>query len=191
MPASDAFRARWIEDTAERFRAIKAQADAALAQVTDDEFFRSPAAQSNSLAVLVKHMAGNLRSRWTDWLTTDGEKPDRGRDAEFGIDATDTRESLMSAWERGWRLVFDALDALAPADLERTVTVRGEAYTIEGAVSRQLAHAASHGGQIVYVAKLLRDVGWRTLSISRGESDRFNREMRERQERQRSGAQAS
>lgn len=169
-----------MSDAAERFRAIKELAGKALAQVPDGDFFRQIDAESNSLAHLVKHMAGNLRSRWTDFLSTDGEKPDRRRDQEFEIGESDTREALMAAWEDGWRRLFAALEALSPEDLDRTVTVRAEPHAIEQAVSRQIAHQSHHAGQIVFLARHLRGKGWQTLSIPRGESEKFNEKLAQR-----------
>jgi hypothetical protein len=174
---SDPFRTRYIDDMARQFRAAKKLADRALEQVSADAFFHSPDPESNSIAVIVKHMAGNLRSRWTDWLSTDGEKPDRARDGEFELTPSDTRSSLMSSWEAGWALVFGALSELSPEDLDRTVRIRGEPHSIEKALGRQLSHAAMHAGQIVYAAKLQLASEWRSLSIPRGESAEFNERM--------------
>jgi len=157
------------------FSTYRKLAEGALAQLRDEEFFRSPGAESNSAAVLVRHLAGNMRSRFTDFLTSDGEKPDRNRDGEFEMPSPTSRADLMAAWEKGWKTVFDAIDALAPADVLRGVTIRGEPHSVLQALSRQQAHYAQHVGQIVYVAKLIRGGEWKTLSIPRGKSEEFNR----------------
>lgn len=166
----------WLEDARLEFRRMKRQAEKALAQVSDEEFFRALDPESNSLAVIVKHVAGNLRSRWTDFLTSDGEKPDRNRDTEFELTPTDTREALMARWEAGWKLLADAL-ALSAADAERTVAIRGEPHTVVQAVNRQLTHYAGHVGQIVFLAKHLAGPRWQTLSVPRGQSAAFNAKM--------------
>ena len=162
------------------FRRLKKLADDALAQISDAEFFLRPDASSNSAALIVKHVAGNLRSRWTDFLTTDGEKPDRRRDQEFEIAAEDTREALLHRWEQGWRRVFETLESLAPADLERTVFIRSEPHSVLEAIQRQLTHNAYHAGQVVFLAKRLRAGEWKTLSIPRGKTEEFNARMRDR-----------
>ena len=174
-------RAReYLESARAGFRGIKRHADQALAQVGEKEFFAQLDTESNSIALIVKHLAGNLRSRWTDFLTTDGEKPWRERDREFVVEAGDTKESLLRRWEEGWRCVFRAMEALQPEDLERTVMIRGEADTVLGATQRALLHAAGHVGQIVLLAKHLAGPQWWTLSIPRGKSEEFNREMRKK-----------
>jgi hypothetical protein len=161
------FRVEWLEDVRVQFEKIKKLAEGALEQARDQDLAVQLDGESNSLAVIVKHMAGNLRSRFTDFLTTDGEKPDRNRDGEFEIDAPVTRESLMADWERGWQVLFAALSALGPDDLSRTVTVRGEPHSIVQAMNRQLTHHAYHAGQIVFLAKHLRSSEWKTLSLPR------------------------
>ena len=170
--------AHYLENAAEEFRELKGLAERAAAQVTDEEFFRTLDAESNSIALLMKHLAGNMRSRWTDFLTTDGEKPDRRRDSEFVVEGED-RAAILERWEAGWRTVFDTLASLAGEDLLRTVTIRGEPHTIVAAVNRQLAHYGQHTGQIVFLAKHLRSSAWKTLSIPRGRSEAFNRRMKE------------
>lgn len=152
-------------------------AERALEQLDDDGFFASPGPETNSVAIIVKHMAGNLRSRWTDFLTTDGEKPDRNRDTEFELTDADTREALMQRWVAGWQLVADTMAGLTDDDLGRTVMVRWEPHTVLAAIQRQLTHAAYHTGQIVQLARHYSGA-WRTLSIARGESDAFNARMR-------------
>jgi len=163
----------YLEDIALTFRKQKKLADAALAQVDEAAFFRVPDAESNSLALVVKHVAGNQRSRWRDFLSSDGEKPDRNRDSEFEVAESDSRAALMARWEEGWRLLFEALAGLAPGDLLREVTVRGEAHTVLQAIHRQLAHYAQHVGQIVFLAKHWAGADWKTLSIPRGQSKQF------------------
>ena len=169
----------YLKDALGRFRNTKRLADEAAAQVSDEEFFRAIDPESNSIALIMKHMAGNMRSRWTDFLTADGEKPDRHRDTEFEL-AGDDRRSLLDAWEAGWRLVFDTVSSLRPADLTRTVRIRHEPYAVVGAINRQIEHYGHHAGQIVFLAKHLRSSAWRTLSIPRGQSDTFNAGMEDK-----------
>ncbi len=157
------------------FKRLKSLADGAIAQISDEQFFAVPAAGDNSVAVIVKHVGGNLVSRWTDFLTSDGEKPGRDRDTEFRIEVDDTREHLLQLWTRGWTALFATLEPLGDADLARTVTIRGEPLTVLQAVNRQLTHYAYHVGQIVYVAKHHCGAEWRTLSIPLGRSAEFNR----------------
>ena len=157
------------------FERMKALADAAIAQLSADHFFATPGAGDNSIAVIVKHVGGNLLSRWTDFLTTDGEKPGRDRDAEFHITVDDTRARLLDQWERGWAALFQALRGLSAADLTRTVTIRREPLSVSQAINRQLTHYAYHVGQIVYVAKHFCGANWRSLSIPLGKSQDFNR----------------
>jgi uncharacterized damage-inducible protein DinB len=152
---------------------VRRLAEGALAQVTEEDWFREPGPQENSLAVQVKHLAGNMRSRWTDFLTTDGEKPDRHRDREFELGPGDTQASLRERWEEGWRLLFAAVEPLREEDLERTVTIRGEPHAVLQALNRQVAHYAYHVGQIVFWARHLVGPGWVSLSIPRGRSDTF------------------
>ena len=175
--------AHYIENALKNFRGIKDLADRAMRQVDDEGFFHTLDPESNSIAIVVKHMAGNMRSRWTDFLTTDGEKPDRQRDTEFIIEPGDDRAALQERWERGWRCVFGALEALAPADLMRTVTIRGEPHTVVAAINRQLAHYGQHMGQIITLAKHIKSADWQTLSIPRRKSADFNEEMRQKHAR--------
>lgn len=153
---------------------LKDLAERALAQVSDEQFFTAPGAEGNSLATLVKHMAGNMRSRWTDFLTTDGEKPNRNRDMEFVLTAEDTRPALMERWEASWQLLFAAIQPLSEEDFARTVTIRGEPLTVLQAVNRQLTHYAYHVGQIVYLAKYYAGPRWESLSVPKGQSEEFN-----------------
>jgi hypothetical protein len=138
-----------------------------MSQAGPDAVFRLLDPKSNSIATLMKHMGGNMRSRWTDFLTTDGEKPDRNRDAEFELEAGATLDRLRSDWEEGWRRLFSTLEALGPDDLSRTVTIRGEPLTVLEAIERATAHYAYHVGQIVFLAKHLRSGAWQTLSVPR------------------------
>ncbi|HXE76362.1 MAG TPA: DUF1572 family protein [Candidatus Xenobia bacterium] len=170
----------WLDDALLEFRRLKRQAEKALAQVDDEQFFRVLDPESNSLAILVKHLAGNLRSRWMDFLTSDGEKPDRNRDSEFVIEPADTRATLRERWERGWKYLFDALEPLTEDDLARTVQIRGEPHSVVQAVNRQLSHYAGHVGQMVFLAKHLAGPNWKTLSVPRGQSQAFNEKMKER-----------
>lgn len=157
------------------FEGLKRLADKAIAQLSPEQFFAKPADTDNSVAVLVKHVSGNQQSRWTDFLSSDGEKLDRKRDAEFVILPDDTRERLLAKWEEGWALLFAALKPLQSVDLARTVRIRGEPLSVLQAINRQLTHYAYHAGQIVYVAKHLAGAQWNSLSIPVGQSEQFNR----------------
>ena len=162
----------------QNFQQYKTLADRALVQLTDAEWLHQPAPGSNSAAVIVQHLAGNLRSRFTDFLTTDGEKPTRQRDAEFEEPASVAAiPALRQEWAAAWAVLFTLLDALQPADLLRTVAIRGEAHTVLAAVQRQVAHYASHAGQLVQLAKIIRGHGFESLSIPRGQSQQFNQSM--------------
>jgi Protein of unknown function (DUF1572) len=154
----------YLEDSLAVFRQYKQLAERAMAQVADEDLFAVLDGEGNSIALIVKHMAGNMRSRWTDFLTSDGEKADRNRDSEF-VDPPATRDALIGVWEAGWRCVFDALEPLSEADLARTVTIRGEPHSAMQAITRQVAHYAQHIGQIVLLAKHFAGERWRTLSI--------------------------
>ncbi|HJQ33966.1 MAG TPA: DUF1572 family protein [Pyrinomonadaceae bacterium] len=171
---ADSLAEHYLKDILRVFRGQKRLADGAIAQVSDEEFFRAIDAESNSIAVIMKHMAGNMRSRWTDFLTSDGEKPDRHRDTEFVTEGED-RKAVEVRWEAGWRTLFDTLESLKPEDVERTVLIRGEPHTVVEAVSRQLSHYGQHTGQIVFLAKHLKSSEWKTLSIARGKSEDFNK----------------
>lgn len=163
------------DEVLRQFRGLKKTADKALAQTTDTDFFNALDPESNSIALIVKHVAGNMRSRWTGFLTTDGEKPDRRRDSEFQLEPDDTRASLTSRWEEGWALVAAAVDPLTVEDFGRTVTIRGESHTVLRAINRQVAHYAYHIGQLVFLAKHFAGSRWRSLSIPRGESETYRR----------------
>jgi hypothetical protein len=157
------------------FGKMKALAERAMAQLPKDGIFSVPGEGDNSVAVIMKHVSGNMRSRWRDFLSSDGEKPDRKRDAEFAISADDSREALFARWEEGWAILFAALAPLRQSDLGRTVAIRGEAMTVLEAINRQLTHYAYHVGQIVYLAKHLAGAQWKSLSIPLGASEQFNR----------------
>ena len=157
----------YIDDCLFQLRKLRAQADKAIAQVDDTQFFALLDPDANSIALIVKHLRGNMRSRWRDFLTTDGEKPDRDRDSEFVPGEGETRETVMGWWEEGWSEVFEAIEALRPPDLEKTVTIRGEPHSVLQAITRQLTHYAYHVGQIVYLAKHFRGAEWESLSIPR------------------------
>ncbi|MBV9340709.1 MAG: DUF1572 domain-containing protein [Acidobacteria bacterium] len=170
------FSTSYIEDTTSLFRYYKRLAEGAIAQVSDQELVASLDEEMNSIALMVKHMAGNMRSRWTDFLTSDGEKPDRNRDCEF-VEPPETRAELMRLWNDGWERVFGSLVELADADLGRTVKIRGEAHSVMQAINRQLAHYAYHCGQIVFLAKHFRGKDWESLSVPRNRSAEFNRKV--------------
>jgi hypothetical protein len=172
----------YLKDAIESFRSYKNLAEKAMAQTSDEEFFRALDREDNSIAVIVKHIAGNLRSRWTDFLIADGEKADRNRDAEFET-TDDTREELMRFWENGWRILFDSLESLQPEDLEKIVRIRGEDFTVHKAVSRSLTHAAYHIGQITLLAKHFRSSEWQTLSIPKNKSAQFNKWLNEKEDK--------
>lgn len=171
----------YLSDAVESFRSYKKMAEKAMAQVSDEEFFRAVDAEANSIAVIVKHIAGNQRSRWTDFLTSDGEKPDRFRDGEFLAFGEDSRESLMQLWEAGWQTLFDAVEPLTIEDFQKFVTIRGEPHTIIEAINRQLTHYAYHIGQIVFLAKHFRSGSWKTLSVPRNKSAEFNQFLADKQ----------
>ncbi len=167
------------------FRRYKILADQALAQVSQEAWFYLPAAESNALAHLVKHVAGNLRSRWTDFLTTDGEKPHRHRDSEFELDASDSVENLQARWEEGWKAVLTTLEALSADDLERTIIIRSQPHSVVEAIQRSITHTAYHCGQIVQLAKQIRGADFKVLSIPKGQSEAFLQAMQERYEKKR------
>ena len=175
---TDSLSAHYIENALKEFRGLKALADKSVAQVSDEELFRAIDPESNSIAVIMKHISGNMRSRWTDFLNSDGEKPDRHRDTEFEMDRQD-RRAIEERWEEGWRILFDAVEPLKTEDLMRTVTIRREPHTIVEAVNRQLTHYGQHVGQIIFLAKHLKSSEWKTLSVPRGQSDAFNKKMEE------------
>jgi hypothetical protein len=160
----------YLEDTLLQLNKLKGQAEKAAAQVNDEQFFTTLDPESNSIAIIMKHVAGNMRSRWTDFLTSDGEKPDRNRDNEFVITGTETRAHVLAAWEDGWSRLISAISSLTPDDLGRRVAIRGEEHTVVEAINRQATHYAAHVGQIVLLAKHYAGPRWQTLSIPRGKS---------------------
>jgi hypothetical protein len=163
------------------FRKQKEWAEKGFTQVkADSDFFRKPGEFSNSIAAIIKHVAGNLFSRWRDFLSSDGEKPDRNRDAEFVIGEQDTRPNLIAAWERGWSTLFDTLANLSDADFQKTIRIRGEPHTVYQALLRSLAHVAYHTGQIVYLSRLMQKDGWEWITIAPGQSTQFNEAMQAR-----------
>jgi hypothetical protein len=163
----------YLEEARRQFRGHKRLAEGAMAQLRDEDFFVTLDPEANSVAVLVKHLAGNMRSRFTDFLTSDGEKPDRFRDREFEIHSGTTRAEVMQWWEEGWSVVLATVESLKPEDVMKTVTVRGEPHTVMQAINRQVAHYAQHTGQIVFLAKHLRSGEWKTLSVPRGKSEEY------------------
>lgn len=165
----------YLDEIRRQFRGHKRMAEAAMAQLEDKDFFTRIDPEANSIAILVKHIAGNARSRFTDFLTTDGEKPDRFRDQEFELTAETTREEVLRWWEQGWSIVFATLEGLKPEDLLRRVAIRQEPHTVLQALGRALAHYAQHIGQMVFLAKHLRSSEWKMLSIPRGKSEEYKR----------------
>ena len=170
----------YLEDALHTFRDYKKLAERAIAQTSEEDFFRKLDPESNSIAIIVKHMAGNMLSRWTDFLTTDGEKPNRNRDMEFEMLPETTKADLLAFWEKGWQSVFTALEPLTPDDLMKNVKIRGQDHTVIQAINRQISHYAYHGGQIVYLAKHFKGREWQTLSVPRNRSSEFNAYLQEK-----------
>ena len=166
------FTTSYLKDSVEVLRYYKRLGERAIAQVPDDSLLATPDAESNSIAIIVKHLTGNMRSRFTDFLTTDGEKPDRKRDTEFETPPK-TRTELLAMWETGWQHVFNALAPLTEAQLSQKVYIRSEAHSVTQAINRQLAHYAYHVGQIVYLAKHFAGANWNALTVPRGKSEEF------------------
>jgi uncharacterized damage-inducible protein DinB len=163
----------YIDDVVFSYRKQKEWADQAIAQLSDAEFFTKPGEKSNSVAAIVKHLAGNLRSRWTDFLTSDGDKPWRDRDNEFVIGPDDSRERLLDAWRLGWEALFGSLALLGEEHLLQKITIRGEPHTVLQAIQRGLTHAAYHTGQILYIARLVKKGEWQYITIPPGQSQQF------------------
>jgi hypothetical protein len=172
-----AFGKVYLETVIKRFVYYKELADKTFAQLDDKDFYFQPNNASNSIAVIIHHMSGNMLSRWTNFLTEDGEKEWRNRDAEFENIPATSREALLERWNQGWDCMFNSLRSLSPDDLLNTVYIRHEPHTVTDAINRQLAHYPYHVGQIVYLGRLIKDEGWRSLSIPKGQSDAFNQEM--------------
>jgi hypothetical protein len=170
------FTTSYIRDAVDLLRHYKKLAERAMDQIAEEQLFIAADEESNSIAIIVKHMAGNMRSRWTDFLTTDGEKPDRNRDSEF-VDPPPNRKALLELWENGWERVFQAIEPLSDQDLGRAVTIRGEAHSVMQAINRQLAHYAYHVGQIVLLAKHFAHDHWQTLSVPKNRSQEFNQRV--------------
>ena len=164
----------FLADAILQFQKLKEQAERAIAQVDDGALFALIDPDANSIAIIMKHMAGNMRSRWTDFLTTDGEKPDRNRDTEFEQDEGETRGAVMARWNDGWERTLAAIGTLQPDDLSRTVSIRGEPHLVMQAINRQLTHYAAHVGQIVLLAKHFAGSNWKSLSIPKGKSKEFD-----------------
>jgi len=173
------FTTSYLADSLSLFRLYKKMAEGAIAQISDEHLTATLDPEMNSIAQIVKHMAGNMRSRWTDFLSTDGEKLNRNRDSEF-VDAPPTREALLSLWEDGWQHVFNALEPLSDADLGRTVQIRGEPHSVMQAINRQIAHYATHCGQIILLAKHFASDHWKSLTVPRNRSAEFNQAVRQR-----------
>lgn len=170
------FSTSYMEDSLSLFRYYKKLAEGAMEQVAEGQLFATLDPEMNSIAVVAKHMAGNMRSRWTDFLTSDGEKPNRDRDREF-VEPPKTRAALMEMWQQGWDLVFQALEPLSDADLARSVTIRGEPHSVMQAINRQISHYSYHCGQIVFLAKHWKAGDWKSLSVPRNRSGEFNRKV--------------
>jgi hypothetical protein len=170
------FTTSYLEDSLTLFRYYKKLSEGAMSQVSGEQLYEILDGEMNSIAVIVKHMAGNMRSRWTDFLASDGEKPDRDRDSEF-MNPPAGREALMKLWEEGWAHLFRAIEPLTDADLTRTVTIRGERHSVLQAVNRQMAHYSYHCGQIVMLAKHFCSQRWKSLSVPKGASSGFNQKV--------------
>jgi uncharacterized damage-inducible protein DinB len=167
----------WLEEVQALYRRYKDYCERTAAQVSDEDFFAVLGRSPNSIAVLMKHLGGNHRSRWRDFLTTDGEKRDRDRESEFAAEG-ETRSSIQSKWEEGWRIAFETLASLQPADLERMITIRGQPMSVVQAIHRNLNHVVYHTGQIVHLGRHFAGDAWQTLSIAPGKSEEFNAQMR-------------
>ena len=170
------FSTSYLEDSVSLFRHYKKLAEGAMEQVSDDELFQALDEEMNSIAIIAKHMAGNMRLRWTDFLTSDGEKPNRNRDSEF-VEPPSTRTGLTKIWNDGWDHVFEALEPLSDADMERKITIRGEPHSVMQAINRQIAHYAYHVGQIVFLAKHFKGDAWKSLSVPKNKSGEFNNKV--------------
>ena len=165
----------YIRDVVARLQELQKLAEGAIAQIENEQLLQTWDEETNSMAITMKHMAGNMRSRWKDFLTSDGEKPDRNRDSEFVVEAADNRETLLERWQEGWNYLFEAVDSLSAEDLNRTVFIRKEPHTVYQAINRQLIHYGYHVGQIVFMAKHMAADRWKSLSVPRGGSQTFNK----------------
>lgn len=166
--------ALYLEESIKDFRSLKKICEIAIEQLSDEEFRKSIDIESNSIALIMKHIAGNLKSRWRDFLTADGEKPDRNRDSEFSD--SETKDELISKWEMGWKTLFDTLESLTENDLQKIIYIRGQSHTVIKAIVRAESHIAYHAGQIVYLAKHLKWNSWKNLSVPKGKSNEYNKE---------------
>ena len=174
----DSWRAGYLQENIATFEQYEKWANDALNQLDDDKaFFQNLGPRSHSIAIIIKHVAGNLRSRWMNFLTEDGEKPDRHRDQEFEILTNDSRLSLMQAWKEAWAILYDELGQLKPEDLEKTITIRSEPMSVIKAIQRSLAHTAYHAGQILYLCRLLKEGEWMWITIAPGESDKYTEKV--------------
>jgi hypothetical protein len=172
----------YLDSAINRFLTYKTLGDMTFAQLEEKDFYFSPSEESNSIAVIIQHMHGNMLSRWTNFLTEDGEKAGRNRDEEFNP-PTQSKAELLALWENGWRCLIDTLRSLKDEDLLKTITIRHEPLVVIDAINRQLAHYPHHVGQIVFLGKMIRDHNWQPLSISKGASKAFNKDMQERHKR--------
>src|SRR4051812_1095460 len=175
------FGQNFLKYALQTFRDYKKLGDRALAQLSDEDLFRTIDEESNSIAIVMKHLAGNMLSRWTDFLTTDGEKPDRNRDMEFVMLPETTKDEMLAYWDRGWQCTFNAIEALTADELVRIVTIRKQDHTVVEAITRQLAHYASHVGQIVFLAKHFKSAEWQSLSVPKNKSGEFNAKLQNRE----------
>jgi len=178
----EAFTAHYLNDAIRQFRQLKELAERALAQISDDEIFTALDEEANSIAVLMKHVAGSMRARWTGFPSVSDEASSRNRDSEFAIDEGDTKRALIEHWEAAWQCLFDAIEPLTAEDLAKPVLIRGRSLSVIEAINRQLIHYAYHVGQIVFLAKHLRSSTWQSLSIPRGKSAEFSTAARQRRE---------
>lgn len=167
----------YLENVLYEFKAMKETGERAMNQIKDEDFFYQPNRDTNSIAIIIRHLSGNMLSRWTDFLTTDGEKEWRKRDEEFEEVFYTDKDDLMDRWDKGWKCVFDAVGSLTPEDLTKTIYIRKEPHTVIGAINRQLTHYSFHIGQIVYMAKYLARENWNSLSIPKGKSKEFNEKL--------------
>jgi hypothetical protein len=178
----DAFTPHYLNGAVRQFRQLKELAEGAIAQISDEDLFIALDEEANSIAVLMKHMAGSMRTRWTDFPSLSDEEPGRNRDSEFAIDEGDTKRALIERWEAGWKCLFDAIEPLTAEDMAKTVRIRGRSLSVIEAINRQLTHYAYHVGQIVFLAKHFRSGAWQSLSIPRGKSEEFITAARRRRE---------
>ncbi len=168
----------YLKDMIQQLQGLKTLGEKAIAQVPDEHFFTQLDEESNSIAIILKHIGGNMISRWTDFLTTDGEKPDRHRDGEFIVEDKNSKERILEYWERGWQTAFDTLSSLTPSDLSKTVLIRTKSLSVVQAINQQLSHCSLHIGQITFLSKHFASDHWKSLTVPRGGSEEYNRKMR-------------